>query len=271
MKSPVVVLARHSLRRMRPILIGMAIVLCGFQFLLTQVASYLFRSGGFNVMPSLVPDFVQQMAGPSMLAMMSFQGIVAFGYFHPFVLAAHLGLAIAIATEPAAEVETRFADLTLVRPIARYQAITRTAVLLFAVEAAVIVGMMASTWTGLLCCTPREAPRPDASVIRWLAVMLGAVSLCWGGVALALASGARRRATASGTAAIAALAAFLLDYLGRIWEPARLVSRLSPFHYFEPMTVAGGLAPSVSDVVVLLCIAAIATTIAYVVFGRRDL
>jgi ABC-2 type transport system permease protein len=270
MSSPIVVLARHSLRRMRPVLISLAIVVCGFQFLLTQVASYLFRSGGFSLMPSLVPDFLQQMAGPSMLTMMSFQGLVAFGYFHPMVLAAHVGLAIAIATEPVAEVETRFADLTLARPIARHQVITRTVVLLVATELVVIVGMMASTWTGLLCCTPREAPRPDAAVIRSLALMLGAVSLSWGGIALALASAANRRATASGTAAVAALAAFLLDYLGRIWDPARLVSRFSPFHYFEPMTVAAGLPPSVGDLVVLLTIAAAATAIAYGIFARRD-
>jgi ABC-type transport system involved in multi-copper enzyme maturation permease subunit len=135
----------------------------------------------------------------------------------------------------------------------------------------VLAAMAAATWTGLLCCTPREAPRPDAAVIRSLAVILGAVSLCWGGIALALASAARRRATATGTAAVAALAAFLLDYLGRIWEPARLVSRLSPFHYFEPTTIAAGLPPNGGDLVVLLTIAAAATAIAYVVFARRDL
>jgi hypothetical protein len=222
-------------------------------------------------MPPLVPDFLQQMAGPSMLTMISFQGIVAFGYFHPLVLAAHLGLAIAIATEPAAEIETRFADLTLSRPIARHQAITRTVVLLIVVEVLLLLAMTASTWTGLACCTPRDAPRPDAAAIRSLAVMLGTLSLCWGGIALALAASARRRAAASGTAGVVALAAFLLDYLGRIWDPARLVSRLSPFHYFEPMTVIGGVPPSLSNFVVLLAIAAAAITTAYIVYARRDM
>jgi hypothetical protein len=264
------VLAAHSMRRLRPMLAGMAIVLGGFQFLLAQVAAYLLRTGGFTVMPSLVPDFLQQLSGPSMLTMMSFQGLVAFGYFHPMVLAAHLGLAIAIATEPVAEIEARFADMTLARPIARHQALTRTILVLLFAEALLLAAMSASTWAGLACCTPRDAPRPDAATIRSLAVLLGAVSLCWGGIALALAAGSRRRAVASGTTAIAALAAFLVDYLGRIWEPARLVSRLSPFHYFEPMAIIAGAPPAGRDVTTLLGIGAIAAAIAYVVYARRD-
>ena len=145
-------------------------------------------------MPSLVPDFLRQMAGPSMLTFMSFTGVVAFGYFHPIVIAAHLGLAIAIATEPAAEIETRFADLTLARPMVRHQVITRTIVVLVVAEAAVLLTMMTATWTGLACCTPADAPRPELATIRSLAIMLGTVALCWGGLALAAASAVRRRA-----------------------------------------------------------------------------
>jgi beta-exotoxin I transport system permease protein len=270
MRSATVVLAVHSLKRIRPIVVGMAIVLGGFQFLLTQVAAYLLKSGGFSLMPSLVPDFLQQMAGPSMLAIMSFQGIVAFGYFHPIVIAAHLGLAIAIGTEPAAEVETRFADLALARPIARHQAITRTVLVLVAVEAIVALVMIAATWTGLSCCTPADAPRPELATIRALALILVAVALCWGGIAIAIASGARRRATASGATAVAALAAYLLDYLGRIWDSARSLSMLSPFHYFEPTALVSGSPLNVRELAALLAIGAAGTAIGYVVFARRD-
>lgn len=271
MRSTTLVLAAHSLRRIRPFVVGMVVVLGGFQFMLTQVAGYLFKSGGFGLMPSLVPDFLRQMAGPSMLQFMSFEGVVAFGYFHPIVLAAHLGLAIAVATEPAAEVEARFADLTLARPIARRQAITRTIVVLIAVETMVLAAMAAATSVGLACCTPADAPRPDAATIRSLALLLGAVTVCWGGIAVAIASGARRRATASGATAVAALAAYLLDYLGRIWNPARYLSSFSPFHFFEPMTLITGSGLSVPDVAVLLAVGAAGMAIGYRVFSQRDL
>ena len=265
------VLTRHSFRRSAPIVIGMAIVLAGFQFLLTQVAVFLMRSQAFGMLASLIPSYIRAMAGPSMVAFMSFGGVVALGYFHPIVLASLVGLAIAIGTEPAAEIETRFADLTLARPMARHEAITRTVILLVGTIAALIAVMTAATWTGLLCCTPATAERPAFSLIRSLAVALAAIALCWGAIALAIAAGARRRATAAGAAAVTTLAAYLVDYLGRIWDPARLAGRLSPFHYFEPMTIIAGGALSATNLAVLTAIAAAGIGIGYLRFARRDL
>jgi ABC-2 type transport system permease protein len=256
---------------MQSIVVGVAIVLAGFQFLLTQVAVFLMRTQAFALLTSLIPPYIRTMAGPSMVAFMSFGGVVSLGYFHPIVLASLLGLAIAIATEPAAEVETRFADLTLARPMARHEVITRTVVLLAATIASLLVVMTAATWTGLICCTPATAQRPSFALIRSLATALGAIVLCWGGIALAIASGARRRATAVGVTAVTTLAAYLVDYLGRIWDPARLAGRLSPFHYFEPMAMIAGSAMNASNVAVLFAIGIIGVAIAYIRFARRDL
>jgi ABC-2 type transport system permease protein len=256
---------------MQSIVVGVAIVLAGFQFLLTQVAVFLMRTQAFALLTSLIPPYIRTMAGPSMVAFMSFGGVVSLGYFHPIVLASLLGLAIAIASEPAAEVETRFADLTLARPMARHEVITRTVVLLAATIALLLVVMTAATWIGLICCTPATAQRPSFALIRSLAIALGAIVLCWGGIALAVASGARRRATAVGVTAVTTLAAYLVDYLGRIWDPARLAGRLSPFHYFEPMAMISGGAMNKSNVAVLCGIGIIGVAIAYIRFARRDL
>jgi len=266
-----VILARHSFRRSRPVVIAIAIVLAGFQFLLTQVAVFLMRNQAFGMLSALVPEFIRTMAGPSMVAFMSFGGVVALGYFHPIVLASLLGLAIALGTEPAAEVDTRFSDLTLARSMARRDAITRSVILLVSVVALLLAAMTAATWTGLACCTPADAERPSFALIRSLASALGAVVLCWGGIALAIASGAKRRATATGATAIAALAAYLVDYLGRIWDPARFASRLSPFHYFEPMALITGDATNGANLAVLAAMGAAAVAVAYVRFARRDL
>jgi len=264
-------LARHSFRRSAPILIGMAIVLAGFQFLLTQVAVFLMKNQAFGLLSSLIPPYIRSMAGPSMVAFMSFGGVVALGYFHPIVLASLLGMAIAIGTEPAAEVESRFADLTLARPMARHEVITRSVIVLVVTIAALLLLMTAATWTGLACCTPATAPRPRFALIETLALMLGATVLCWGGIALAVAAGARRRATAAGLTAVATLAAYLVDYLGRIWDPARLAARLSPFHYFKPMTLIAGGAMDRANLGVLGGIAIAAVALAYLRFARRDL
>ncbi len=266
-----ITLARHSFRRSAPILIGMAVVLAGFQFMLTQVAVFLMRSQAFGLLASLIPPYIRAMAGPAMVAFMSFSGVVALGYFHPIVLASLVGLAIAAGTEPAAEVETRFADLTLARPMARHDVITRSVIVLAVTIGMLLAVMTAATWIGLACCTPAAAQRPRFALIESLALLLGAIVWCWGGIALAVAAGARRRATAAGLTAVATLGAYLLDYLGRIWDPARLASRLSPFHYFEPMTLISGGPMNVANLAVLASIGMAGTVIAYVRFARRDL
>ncbi len=56
-----------------------------------------------------------------------------------------------------------------------------------------------------------------------------------------------------------------------MWDPARLASRLSPFHYFEPMALLTGATLNGSNVGVLLAIAAAGTAAGYAIFARRDL
>lgn len=265
------VLVGHSLRRIRAALIVLGLLLAAFQFLLTQVAAYLMRQNAFGQLAELMPDFVRTAAGPSALGFMSYTGIVALGYFHPVIITALVGLMIAIATEPAGEVETRFVDLTLARPLRRLDVIARTLVVLVLAGGLMLALMVAGTWTGLTCCAPAEAERPSFGLVLSLAFSLATVMACWGGVALAIGSAARRRAVAGAVAGALALAAYLLDYLGRAWEPAFSMSRLSPFHYFEPMTLVMGQAFDARDAAMLLAIALAGTVAGCVTFSRRDI
>jgi ABC-type transport system involved in multi-copper enzyme maturation permease subunit len=270
MTAGMLVLVRHSLRRFRAILLAIAGLLAAFQFLLTQVATYLFRHSAFGQLSALIPDFVRN-AGGSTLAFMSFAGVVAFGYFHPMVISSVIGLTIAIATEPAAEAEMRFVDLTLARPLGRADLITRTLVLMAIAIVFILGSMTAATWIGLACCTPADVPRPDGRLIASLAIGLGSVMICWAGIALAAASGARRRVSAAGLVGAAALAAYLLDYLGRAWEPAHRLSAISPFHYFEATALVAGTPLDVRDVAVLVGVGVVGAAIGFVVFSRRDI
>jgi len=251
-------------------LVGLGLILAAFQFLLTQVATYLARQNAFSLLTSLMPDFVRTAAGPSALAVMSFSGIVGLGYFHPIVLAALVSLMITLATEPAAEVEARFVDLTLSRPLTRVDVVTRTLIVLVVAASSMLGLMMVGTWTGLSCCVPADAERPSIGLVLSLAASLGAELLCWAGVTLAIAAGARRRAGAGAEAGALALTAYLLDYLGRAWEPARGVSRLSPFHYYEPMTMILGGSLNARHIAVLLTIALGGAAVGVATFARRD-
>jgi ABC-2 type transport system permease protein len=264
-------LAGYSLRRIRGILIGLGLILALFQFLLTQVASYLLTRSAFDQLANLIPDFLRNIAGPSALAFLSFPGIVALGYFHPMIMTSLVGLMIAVATEPTSEVETRFVDLTLARPVTRGQVIVRTAIVLIVAGGLMLVLMSAGTSIGLACCTPIDAPPVPRGVIASLAIGLAAVMACWGGITLAIASVSKRRAVAAAIAGVSALTAYLLDYLARAWDPAAPFGVVSPFHYFDPMAVVGGQPVGIWNVGVLLAIALTGATVGYVMFSRRDI
>ena len=271
MTTGTLVLARHSLMRIRGVLIGLGLLLAGFQFLLVQVAAYFARENAFNQLSALLPDFVRSMAGPSVLAFMSFGGIVSLGYFHPIVITALVGLMISIATEPAGEVETRFVDLALSRPITRHDAVTRSVLVLTGAGGLMLLLMLTGTWVGLACCTPAGAEAPSPGLFVSLAASLAAVMAAWGGVALAIAAGAKRRAVAGSVAGVCALAGYMLDYLGRAWAPAQTVSVISPFHYFETMPLVMGQPLDMRNIWTLIGVGALGAVIGYVRFARRDI
>ena len=265
------VLVGHSLSRVRSALVVLAILLAGFQFLLTQVASYLMRRNGFGQLSDFIPDFIRTAVGPEALAFMSFGGVVSLGYFHPIVMTALVGVTIAIATEATGEIEMRFVDLTLARPLLRQALVIRTLAVLALTAALLLVAMLAGTWTGLSCCVPADAEGPSIGVFLRLAISLATVMACWGGITLAIGAASRRRSVAASIAGVLALTTYLLDYLGRAWQPAAAVSKLSPFHYFEPMAVMTTDSLSVTNVVLLVAVGVAGALASYVAIGRRDI
>jgi hypothetical protein len=76
---------------------------------------------------------------------------------------------------------------------------------------------------------------------------------------------------AAGISGIAALVAYLVDYLGRVWDPLSHVSPLSPFHYFEPMTLITGAPMNLTHLGILFGTGAVGAIAAHVIFRRRDL
>ena len=76
---------------------------------------------------------------------------------------------------------------------------------------------------------------------------------------------------AGAIAGLLALAAFLLDYVGRLWLPAASVAWLSPFHYYSPLELVMGHPLPSKNLAVLAGIAALGLATAYVLFARRDI
>src|SRR6266496_5010256 len=182
MTGPILLLSL-SLKRARTLLVATGLLLAAFQVLLVLIASSIHPSK-FEDLASLLPPFVRALLGPAVASVMSFGGIVCLGYFDLAIVAALLALIIALATLPASEVETGFADLILARPLRRHWIITRTIALVLISTLMMVALMMAGTWVGLAMLAPDDAQWPSPMMIGSLALNLGMLMLCWSSVAL---------------------------------------------------------------------------------------
>jgi len=269
--SATFLLLRYSLKRFRTTVLTMGLLLSGFQMILIAVARSIQTSGGFEQLSALLPPFARELLGPSLTSFMSFAGIVCVGYFHLAVMSSLIALAVTIATIPTSEIETGFIDLILARPLARHWIVTRTIAALLLSTLVMLALMMGGTWTGLQVLAPKDVPWPSWKLVFSLAANLGLLMLAWGGVGLAIGSASQRRGVAGAIGGLLALAAFLLDYVGRLWKPAESVAWVSPFRYYSPFEMVMGNPLPAKHLLVLGCIAAAGFGTAYAVFARRDI
>jgi ABC-2 type transport system permease protein len=268
MTGPVLLLTL-SIKRARTLLIVTGLLLAAFQVLLVLIARSI-RPTEFDQLASLLPPFVRAILGPSLASVLSFGGIVCLGFFDLGIVIALLALIIALATVPASEIETGFADLILARPLPRHWIITRTIALVLFATVTMLGAMMAGTWLGLVMYAPEDAHWPSPAMVGWLALNLGLLMVCWSGVAMALGA-ICRRSVAGATTGLLALTTFLLDYIGRLWAPADRYAWLSPFRYFVPFDLVMGNPLPVENILVLWAIAMTGFTLAYLFFTQRDI
>jgi hypothetical protein len=262
-------LLAHSLKRYRLLLASTCMILALFQVLFCVAAATLAQSNSIGALAALIPAPVRELLGPNLITMISFSGIACLGYFHIAVIGVLAGVVIAIATEPALELQSRFLDLVLSHPISRNWVILRTCLLIAVSSLLLAGGMGVGSTAGIRWFAPENLPL--LKTVRLLVLNLSVLILAWGGIALALAAAARRRAAPAAIAGALVMTTYLVDYLARVWEPARRVSWLSPFHYYNPLgIIATGVLPA-GNLGILAAVAAASSLIALVIFARRDL
>ena len=263
-------LFRLSLKRVWTLLWVTGLLLAAFQVLRVLIATSLHNAGDFDQLAALLPRFARAMLGPSLASVLSFNGIVCGGYFDLGNVIALVVLTIALATLPAGEIETGFADLMLARPLARHWLITRAIALVLFSILLMLFMIMVGTWGGLALFAPPDVVGPPARQTASLALNLGMLLLCWGGVAMAFGA-ACRRGVASATTSLLAFAALLLDYAQKLWPPLERIAWLSPFRYFTPFELVMGDPLPMEYLLVLGAIALTGFTVAYLVISQRDI
>ena len=245
-------------------------MLAAVQALRVLIAASVHNAGQFDQITALLPPFVRDLVGPSLASIMTFNGIVCGVYFDTGYIAALLALAIALATLPASEIETGFADLILARPMPRHWLITRTIALVLFSILLMLLMIMAGTWAGLALFAPPDAPWPSARQTGSLALSLGMLVVCWSGVAMAFGT-IYRRGVASAATSLLAFAALLLDWAHRLWPPLDHIAWLSPFFYFTPYELLAGSPLCLENILVLWAMAMTGFTLAYLLSSQRDI
>ncbi len=265
------VLAWRSVVQARYALFGCLALLAAFQIIIVGQASALEETRSFGRMAEFVPAFLQRGLGSQWMLLVTFKGLVAFGYFHPVVAVLISVLAIYFATEPAHDVESGLVDLVLARAVPRRVVVTRSLVLAAGAVVAAVILMALGTRLGLQLFAAPESDAPSAATTARMLLHLAAVAWCFGGFALAIAGGARRWSTAFTTAALAAVVLYLLDFLAIDWPPMRAIAWISPFHYYPALSILAGTAPEWRNLGILMTAATVLSTIGYWRFNRRDL
>ena len=263
-------LFRLSLKRVWKLLCATGLLLAAFQVLRVHIAASVHQAGEFEQLAALMPPSVRAILGPALTSVMSFNGIVCGGFFDLGNVLALVALAIALATLPASEIESGFADLMLARPMPRHWLITRTIALVLFSILLMLFMIMAGTWTGLALFAPPGDPGPPARQTASLALNLGMLLLGWSGVAMAFGA-AYRRGAAAGTTSLLAFASLLLDYAQKLWAPLERIGWLSPFCYYSPYELVAGSPLPVENLLVLWAIAMTGFTLAYFIMSQRDI
>lgn len=261
---------RLSLKRVWPLLAATGLLLAGFQLLRVLIAASVHSAGEFAQIAELLPPFVRALLGPALASVMSFGGIVCGGYFDLGIVIALVVLNIALATVPASEIETGFADLVLARPLRRHWLITRTIALVWFATVVMLLMIQGGTWAGLALFAPADAAPPSGRQMLALALNLGMLALCWSGVALAFAA-AFRRGVAGGATSLLAFAALLIDYAQQLWPPLERLGWVSPFRYFRPFELVMGNPLPVEHLLILWAVAMTGYILAYLVISQRDI
>lgn len=264
-------LLRRTVVQARYVLVGCLGLLWGLQLVIVGQASAIADQNSFGRMAELVPAFLQRGLGSRAMLLATFQGTVAFGYFHPIVVILIVVVAIYLATEPAHEVEAGLVDLEVARSLPRHMLITRSLVSAAGAVMTATMLMAFGTWLGLRVFASPSYGGPSWRTLLTLLVHVAGVAAVFAGLGAAIAAGARRWSTAFFTTALVAVMLYLLDFLSIGWPMMRTLTWISPFAYYPALSIIAGEAPAARNLAILFSSAAVLCAIGYWRFERRDL
>ncbi len=262
-------LLRRLLARNRAFLIACVLIIGAFEFLIDAVVSTLDLQSLATQLVSSLPPVMQAMLGEQMFGIFSSQGLLAFGWSHPVVLALGGAVAIVLAARAiAGEVENGAIELVLAQPISRASYMTTHIVFGLGTLALLSLAGLAGAILGQkVYGVPVFHARPAFALAAnfWL---LHAASF---GVALLVSSFAREAGRVGALGFVLLLLSYFAEAIGRLWHRADFLLPWSIYQRFDPRgLLATGTIPRMS-LVVLGGLLVLGIAGACWRFARRDL
>ncbi len=262
-------LLRRLLARNLAFLLTCVLIFGAFEFLIDAIVSTLDLQSLAAQLVSSLPPVMQAMLGDQMFGIFSTQGLLAFGWNHPVVLALGGAVAIVLASRAiAGEVENGAIELVLAQPISRASYMTTQIVFALAALALLSLAGLAGALIGQrVYGVPMFHPRPAFSLAAnfWL---LHAASF---GVALLISAFAREAGRVGALGFVLLLLSYFAEVIGKLWHRIAFVLPWSVYQRFDPRgLLATGTIPRMS-VVVLGGLLVLGVAGACWRFARRDL
>jgi ABC-2 type transport system permease protein len=166
----------------------------------------------------------------------------------------------------AGEEERGTLDLLLANPLSRRRLVLEKVAAL----AAELALLALALWLSLLVGTELTGMQVTAGHLAAATLTAALFAFAYGVIALLLGAATGRRGVATGVAAAAAVAAYLLSSLAELVDALKPIRVASPFYHYaagEPLR-AGMSAGHAGLLVLLACLAAVAAAVA---FDRREL
>ena len=262
-------LLRRLLARNRAFLLTCVLIFGLFEFLIDAIVSTLDLQGIAAQLMSSLPPIMQAMLGEQMLGVFSTEGLLAFGWTHPIVLALGGAVAIVLAGRAiAGEVESGAIELVLAQPISRAGYMTTHIAFGLGALALLSLGGLAGALIGQkVYGVPmfHFAPAFALAVNFWL---LHAASF---GVALLISAFAREAGRVGALGFVLLLVSYFAEAIGRLWHRAEFLLPWSIYQRFDSRNLlANGTIPRTS-LVVLGGLLVLGVAGACWRFARRDL
>jgi ABC-2 type transport system permease protein len=261
-----IALLRHQGRQHVSALLPMATGISLFAFVITRLAPLPSDVSWMSGILAAIPPQLLALAGGEP-AFASPGGVIALSYGHPFFLLLLAVWAVRVPSSAlAGEVGRGTMDLLASRPASRWEHV-------LAASVATLLGLgvlVSAAWSGTalgvhlrpLGLGPNQFLRQ--AFMAWL--LFGA----WGAVSLLVSAASRDAGRAIAWTSGVITTSFVLEYLARLWTPIAGLRPWSLFAYYRPQQLLPA-GPTPSDVARLTAVLLIASTVAFVVFQRRDL